>query len=1368
VSLERSRMNYVEGVMPPPSGHHHGVNTLRRTPGANVMHRSAFFEGGSNHGMLRRTPGASTTTTTTTTPAAQGHPMGIDTAAANNITNNNKSNSFLGFGLMLSTPVGADRSAGTSTDQHTGRVPTKRDPALAKDGDSPEIVSLPPSRGAGPRFAAGRNPHAGQQHVYTPSSAMLSRNPHLNNSNGRGVFVFSPNTILLTESLDNLLHDDDEPKQNGGGEDDANTATGSARNVQMLYHAPAGECGRSDINFQIKTPVPKDKKEPSLKTSNDTLLRNATRLPPSTGHAPVDPIIANGYGISRQVNESHKVVPLRQIHPSVGNREYSESDTASFRQYDGPKTTMEGAASPGVRRTTGGAFAPPVKVNSPVRRHYEVEPSRQAPPPPPPGLQPVNQNDVRMHMHPPPPMHHQLQQQQGMPVAPPISRVYSGESWSSSPNNRPPPMMIHHCHQAPSQRHPHHHYSMPPPPAPHMRPQYYYHQQPCGGPSWSHSLPIPDAVPREEWNPHVEQYSYYHPNNTDITNGREPPREFYPQEYSYEHTYEQLPPPPPFKPPSAPPMSSAAVAQKQGKIMQVHSNKHTHQHRRSSNANNTRSPTRTRSMQRNNSISPVKPKTSPKPAKGSKTPSKKVKNKPASPPLSSLPADSPSSRLAFKDFYKKFRLKERKSSQQAIQYAHSCLDDISLVKIHWKIHLELADLSKRCNNIAESRQLYETVCDIQPYASQGWLEYSKLEEECGDMNRSAAILEKGLSYCDYSENLLIRCLKHYEKMNSLDKARELLSRLKHVGIEKVWRTVLEGALMECRAGNVTVARRVLKYLMKHVPWYGPLYLEAYKLERDAGKPMDAVDIVERGLKEIPRYGPLWFGAFRLCEGLDLYERNYHLPRTLHMMERATESISRELLWKVHLEAAMVAERMEMNNNSNKIENRGSRFSPQQSLSQSRTSFARTVLTCPTNLCWKVWLAGGRMELAAGETTKARKLFLRAYDVVPEKGRPAVLLECARLEEFTNNLKLARAILSKARKETSMEWKVWLESVALETRSGRRCRAVQLARQALEVHSGTGRLWAALVQLMQEDGERKQSLALRRALRSVPKSGEVWCEGARLHLNPFSPTFDLEKASQHLQFATQFTPQYGDSFLESLRLELLLALIKPVAEDSVSKLHQLLQDNYGNNSMEEWNECFDAVNDYIVKFACDAGVCGWKYQFFTTDGKLHVHNGNTIDTSHLELRCSNADPNYGLLWFHCRRRPTDIARIILSRAKCLIASHLSTYAFLYIAATVRRAGLEHALLLRSSNAGDNMKDRDTWDSTLESQLRAAPCLSSTGIVNHPDVTSCSAILKDLSGSDFVTGLTELNRHVQLQDLSLFERRKVLFGSDSLLS
>ena len=37
------------------------------------------------------------------------------------------------------------------------------------------------------------------------------------------------------------------------------------------------------------------------------------------------------------------------------------------------------------------------------------------------------------------------------------------------------------------------------------------------------------------------------------------------------------------------------------------------------------------------------------------------------------------------------------------------------------------------------------------------------------------------------------------------------------------------------------------------------------------------------------------------------------------------------------------------------------------------------------------------------------------------------------------------------------------------------------------------------------------------------------------MSPVSHKFDLAKAEKYLNFAIQFTPQYGDSFLELFRL-----------------------------------------------------------------------------------------------------------------------------------------------------------------------------------------------------------------------------------------
>ena len=56
-----------------------------------------------------------------------------------------------------------------------------------------------------------------------------------------------------------------------------------------------------------------------------------------------------------------------------------------------------------------------------------------------------------------------------------------------------------------------------------------------------------------------------------------------------------------------------------------------------------------------------------------------------------------------------------------------------------------------------------------------------------------------------------------------------------------------------------------------------------------------------------------------------------------------------------------------------------------------------------------------------------------------------------------------------------------------------------------------------------------------SLQYACKSGEVWCEGARLFMNPLSVHFNPNNAQRCLNLAVFFTPQYGDSFIEVLQL-----------------------------------------------------------------------------------------------------------------------------------------------------------------------------------------------------------------------------------------
>ena len=739
--------------------------------------------------------------------------------------------------------------------------------------------------------------------------------------------------------------------------------------------------------------------------------------------------------------------------------------------------------------------------------------------------------------------------------------------------------------------------------------------------------------------------------------------------------------------------------------------------------------------------------------------------------------ESPAVRLAFKNFYKAYRAEEQKGVSQAEEFAREALLDDSLPSsIHWRVYVELADLARRTNRFTEARRHYQKVCSLQPYASQGWVEYSKLEEECGNMNRVTNIMYAGLEYCEYNESLLIRAIKHQEKMGKHSNVRALLARLKHIGIDKVWRTVLEGALFEARVGNIIIARRALKYVMHYVPWYGPLYVEFYRLERDHGHLLDALDVVECGLSQIPRYSPLWFCAMRVCEELDHANLDFGLPRTNAMLQRANEHVSKEVIWKVYLEAAFLFERAA-------VENSERRSLPLDSfLSRARHYFALTIQTCRLNLRWKVWLAAARMELSAGIASNATRLFARAHEVAPEKVRSLTLLDYARLHEYIGERDVARAILCKGRIEYGHDWKVWLESVLLEMRGINTTHAFQLAASALSLHQGTGRLWSVLVQLSQRvGGVETQYIAFRKALNAVPKSGEVWCEGARIHFNPFSDVFDVDRARRHLRFAGRFTPQYGDSFLESVRVEIFRQWLVPIAE----YIWDRTRSSFVASDDQEPKDCLTKyITDVSLALSYAHQLPGWTgvnvpaiaHSVIIEPVREHLSvplAHDTLDLSAIILACSNADPNYGPLWFYCRRVHSDPPRKVIEHAATTMLAEMRTFAYIYLAAQVRR----YAIL--STRSDEGRRQQRVGDDSLELLdsvsmeheeitdllLRSYPSLLE--IYNPLDPMTGLALMESaIDGCDFATGLREFNKNLPLEQMSSSERRRAIFATDAL--
>lgn len=122
------------------------------------------------------------------------------------------------------------------------------------------------------------------------------------------------------------------------------------------------------------------------------------------------------------------------------------------------------------------------------------------------------------------------------------------------------------------------------------------------------------------------------------------------------------------------------------------------------------------------------------------------------------------------------------------------------------------------------------------------------------------------------------------------------------------------------------------------------------------------------------------------------------------------------------------------------------------------------------------------------------------------------------------------LIDRIREQSNVEWKVQFEAVVMYMRMGLFDQAETIVREALDMYSAKGRLWALLIQIQHQrasstsDFERAHD-TFRLAINEISKSGEVWCEGARIYLSDCeaNPFYNVDEGIKYLDFAIKFTP-----------------------------------------------------------------------------------------------------------------------------------------------------------------------------------------------------------------------------------------------------
>jgi len=520
----------------------------------------------------------------------------------------------------------------------------------------------------------------------------------------------------------------------------------------------------------------------------------------------------------------------------------------------------------------------------------------------------------------------------------------------------------------------------------------------------------------------------------------------------------------------------------------------------------------------------------------------------------------------------------------------------------------------------------------------------------------------------------------------------------------------------------------------------------------------ALSIAEHGVKTCLKYGPLWFMLMRMVEKI------YGASAVKSYAGFALKNICHELHWKVHFELAAA-------------------FGRGGNLPESRGSIGNAALSCPKHLRWKVWLLAARSELWDGSVETCRKLLAQAQYDAPSRVKVAVCIERARTEEFLDGLDEAREALREAHACDGHDWKVYLEHIFMEARQGCLTVAKEVTLSALELHPGTGRLWSALI-AVEHSGEDSTGdvgdvalAAFHRAVREVPKSGEVWCEGARIFMNPMTPHFNLSRAYKCLEFAVHLTPQYGDSFLEFFRLRFLLEMRvrmrkHPLAVGLLGLPPELnaqrKQDISNSNQATSAPLTVDQgrllpAASLVAQQVSDSMAAELESAdfAFTVGAEVGIAPGADyknvgtglppFELSRLEVLCAYADPNYGFLWLWCRQSALSTPNEVLAQMTKEVSRDLlvgaTRWAYAW-AIACGLFGLDHSINFTPSAiaGGFSPPDRQTMDQAQTAQ-------------------ECQA---DPATRDYALGSLRLARcftHCNVP-LERAERRRLIFGSDIL--
>lgn len=483
------------------------------------------------------------------------------------------------------------------------------------------------------------------------------------------------------------------------------------------------------------------------------------------------------------------------------------------------------------------------------------------------------------------------------------------------------------------------------------------------------------------------------------------------------------------------------------------------------------------------------------------------------------PQRSLSPKLEWDDFLKKFEELAEQDESRALEFANNQVLKTSGQELVY-LYQHLAKFTAKIKRYDEARHYYHMLCFYEPKKVTNWIEFFRIEFSRGYYDRALQIVERGLTYFPMSPELLelnVVCLSQLERLADI---RNIVDRIVSNEIGKYTKVLLLAAKEEAKAGNCERAREIFQNLI------------------------DSKMYCVNTSTEIMLQETHWLEFERAFKVFNMFMQNYFLKKFPHLWENALYiyGVIGQLAGTQQIDYKEVAEHalkyIEHSSHSRiyfacaEIEMYNRNFKA------CRFLFSMIYKTAPKELLPKYLREELLMELFSGNVEKARQLLDELHHIVQQKktkGAFSFLIDTALVEDFFGNTDLALQILNDAilsNKFSAKEIKhLYILKLKIYIRNARMAEGLNEAEVTYKKYPETCYL---LIQLRTLNGLDSSQLFFQQ-LPNNPRSGEHWCEGARLSMNPFSPHFDLDRAERYLEKALYHTSQDGDIWVEMLRL-----------------------------------------------------------------------------------------------------------------------------------------------------------------------------------------------------------------------------------------